>query len=305
MNRYQNKKSFNDKRQDKIGYNDVGRHPTDVNVKRASGFGYEKGQIQHARHIDDIYNKDKKIVAERRFIGNLFHLLTKKDVLHTIFIRSKHPFLYSFAYLTIQNYPISQLFSRMNNFAPYFFQRLLIDYDKYNLHFKYKYRTNIDKSELREDLIFNRINDNVIRLIADFFDINFVINDVNTNELKFYLSRGVFDVYKPVVLMYKNKERHYPLFFNKTKERKSYIITSEDQFKWKLYRMNMQPGILKFRFPSKLEVKLYALKIKELQELAKEYDVSIKKLSDDGKKLKNKTKTELKEELKKKLGLEK
>lgn len=272
---------------------------------RPSKFNYQKGQIQHARHIDDIYNKDKKIIAERRFVGNLYHLLGKKDVLHTIFIRSKHPFLYSFSYLTIQNYPISQLFSRMNNFSPYFFQRLLIDYDKYNLHYKYKYKTTIDKEELRNDLMFNRVNDNVIRLIADFFDIHFIINDVNTNELKFYLSRGIFDIYKPMILMYKNKERHYPLFFNKTKERKSYIITSEDQFKWKVYRYYIQGDVLKFRFPSKLDVKLYALKIKELQDLAIEYDISIKKLSNDNRKLKNKTKTELKEELKKKLGLEK
>lgn len=271
--------------------------------KRQDKFGYEKGKIQHGRHIDDIYNKDKKIVAERRFIGNLFHLLTKKDVLHTIFIRSKHPFLYSFAYLTIQNYPISQLFSRMNNFSPYFFQRILIDYDKFNLHYKYKYRSTIDKTELRNDLLFNRINDNVIQLIADFFDINFVINDVNTNELKFYLSRDIFNAYKPVILMYKNKDRYYPLFFNKTNDRKSYLITACDQFKWKLYRYNIQKDVLKFRFPSRLEVKLYSLKITELQALAIEYDISVKKLSNDSMKLKNKTKTELKEELKKKLGL--
>jgi len=272
---------------------------------RQSKFEYEKGKIQHARHIDDIYNKDKKIVAERRFVGNLFYLLSKNDVLHTIFIRSKHPFVYSFSYLTIQNYPISQLFSRMNNYSPYFFQRLLIDYDKFNLHYKYKYRTKVDKDELRNDLMFNRVNDNVIQLIADFFDINFIINDVNTNLLNFYLSRGIFDVYKPIVLMYKNKDRHYPLFFNKTKERNSYILTCEDPMTWKLYNLYIQKDITKFRFPSKLGVKLYALKIPELQALALEYNISVKKLSSDGEKLKNKTKDELKEELKNKLGLEK
>src|SRR3989344_5930173 len=296
MNRLQNKNFFNSNRQDKFIHKD-GKNSDIKN-------NYEKGKIQHARHIDDIYNKDKKIVADKRFIGNIYNLMGKNDVLHTIFIRSKHPFLYSFAYLTICNYPISQLFSRMNYFSAYFFQRLLIDYDKYNLHYKYKYRTNIDKNLLRDDLLVNRVNDNVIRLIADFFDINFVINDVNTNELKFYLSRGIFDVYKPIILMYKNQDRHYPLFFNKTDERKSYIITTEDHFKWKLYRYYIQKDVLKFRFPSKLDIKLYAMKIKELQELAIEYDISIKKLSNDSMKLKNKTKTELKEDLKKKLGLQ-
>jgi len=264
-----------------------------------------KGEIQHARHVDDIYNKDKKIVAEQRFVGNLFYLLSNTDVLHTIYIRSKHPFLYSFSYLTIKNYPISQLFSRMNNYSPYFFQRLLIDYDKYNLHHKYKYRNTIDKNLLREDLLFNRLNDNVIRLIADFFDIHFVINDVNTKELNFYLSRAIFDVYKPVILMYKNKERYYPLFFNKAKDRNGYIILSDDQFKWKLYRFYMQKEILKFKFPSSLEVKLYACKITDLQELAIKYEIPIKKLSKDTFKLKNKNKEELKEDLKRKLGLTK
>lgn len=273
--------------------------------KNQKTFNYKKGQVQHARHIDDIYNKDKRIVAERRFVGNLFYLLTKKDVLHTIFIRSKHPFLYSFAYLTIRNYPISQLFSRMNNFSPYFFQKLLIDYDKLGLHNKFKYRTQIDRETLRNDLLFNRVNDDVIRFIADYFDINFVINDVNTNQINFYLSRNVFDVYKPIILMYKNKERHYPLFFDHSEVHKGHIVTSGDQFKWKLYRYYIQKDVLKFRFPSKLNVKLYALKIKELQALALEYNISIKKLSNDGGKVKNKTKDELKTELKNKLGLEK
>lgn len=264
---------------------------------------YEKGEIQHARHINDIYNKDKKVEAEKRFIGNLYYLLDKKDVLNTIFIRSKHPFLYSFSYLTIKNYPISQLFSRMNNYSPYFFQRILIDYDKHNLHYKYKYKASIDKSVLRDDLIFNRINDNVIQLFADYFDINIVINDTNTNQLMFYLTGKIFDVYKPIILLYKNKERHYPLFFNKSDTRKSYLISSDQQFKWKLYRYYIQADVLKFRFPSKLNIKLYELKIQELQDLAIEYNISIKKLSSNEKVLKNKTKEELKEELKNKLGL--
>ena len=112
---------------------------------------YKRGQIQHDRHINDIYKKDTCIVAEKRFIGNFYHVL-EKDLLHTIFIRSTHSFLYSFSYLTIKKYPISQLFSRMNNYSPFFFQKLLIDYDKYNLHHKYNYRAKIDKLELKKEL---------------------------------------------------------------------------------------------------------------------------------------------------------
>lgn len=258
---------------------------------------YRKGQVQHKRHIDDIYNKDKKIAAEKRFIGHMFYMM-EDDALQTVFIRSKHPFLYSFSYLTIKNYPISQLFSRMNNYSSYFFQRMVIEYDKYNLHHKFKYRSKVDKRELRNDLVNGKINDNVIQFITDYFDMNIVINDVNTGILRFYLSRGEFDVYKPMILMYKNKERHYPLILNK-----HMILKSDVRLKWKLYFYYIRPSIIKFRFPSKLNIKLYSLKIKELQELAKEYDIGIHKVSKNNKKITNKTKDELKLDIKKKLGI--
>ena len=54
---------------------------------------YKKGQVQHGRHIDDIYNKDTKIIAERRFIGGLYYSMGSM-ALHTVRIRSKHSFLY-------------------------------------------------------------------------------------------------------------------------------------------------------------------------------------------------------------------
>jgi hypothetical protein len=262
---------------------------------------YKKGQVQHGRHINDIYNKDTKAVAERKIVGKLYYMLGQKALL-TVRVRSKHSFLYSFSYLTIKKYPISQLFSRMNNYTTFFFEKLLIDFDKYNLHYKYKYRNKIDKTTLRDDLMNNLINQRVIQFIADYMDMHIIVNDLDSTteygDLVYYLSRNTFDCYKPVIMMYKNNDRYYPLFFDK-----HYILNSSDQFKWKLYIHHIRESIASFRFPSKLNVKLYSMKLKDLQELAAKYDISIHKLSKNGKKITNKTKTELKTEFGLKLKL--
>ena len=65
----------------------------------------------------------------------------------------------------------------------------------------------------------------------------------------------------------------------------------------------IQTDIIKYKFPSKLNIKLYALKINELKELALQYDIDIQKVSNNSKKITYKTKDELKEELRKKLKL--
>ena len=123
-------------------------------------------------------NELVKIVAEKRFLGKFYYLCDEFEDLYTVKVRSKHPFLYSFSYITITNYPIAQLFTRMNNYSQYFFLMLLIDFDKYNLHHRYNYRSKIDKSKLRIDLMNHTINDNVIQFIADYYDIHIIINDM-------------------------------------------------------------------------------------------------------------------------------
>lgn len=110
-----------------------------------------------------------------------------------------------------------------------------------------------------------------------------------------------------MILMYKNKERYYPLFFRKSNKKniteQKYIIDTTYVYKWKLYMKYIQSSIIKFRFPSKLNIKLYSLKITQLIELAKEYDIPTEKLSTNKKKITNKTKDELKDDIRKKLGL--
>jgi len=253
---------------------------------------------KHKRRDNDIYTTDVKVVAGERFIGSFFHLLDTHDPLYTLKIRSKYAFLYSFSYLTITNYPIAHLFTRMNNYIPYFFQTLLIDFDNKNLHHMYKYRSFIDKLALRTHLLNHEINEYTIQFIVDYFDINLIMNDMNTRRIKYYLPRNMFDVYKPSILMYKNKERHYPLFFHNAR-----ILTSASRFQWKLYMNYIQSDIQKFKFVSTLNIKLYSMKLHELQELAKEHNISIKKLSKNNKHVANKTKLDLKNDIKQKLKL--
>ena len=86
---------------------------------------------------------------------------------------------------------------------------------------------------------------------------------------------------------------------------KGRVLDSSDRMAWMLYFNFIQKDIRAHRFPSEYDgIKWYGMKIKDLQEMAKEHKIPIHKLSEDGKRVKNKTKDELKREIKTKLRIE-